>query len=289
MRSGAAIARRMASEDTDGKFLYAPLDLNALRNQLVRLEDTIIFGLVERASFKQNPAAYDPKGITVKGAAGALQFQGSYFSYYLTENEKVHARMRRYTSPDEHPFTQYNFLPKPVLPELKWPKTLCEPTGKWNLNDKILDFYMKKVIPSLCEEGNDQHYGSSVTLDVSLLQALSKRINYGKFVAEIKYRKNRALLRMLRERKDIAGIRKMITKPDVEAKILQRVQLKAVAYGNADVLSVIDDEITEPKQKKIDAAKGKINPKDISKLYEEIMEMTKQVQMKYLLERPLDE
>ncbi|GAB5359109.1 hypothetical protein AAMO2058_000516400 [Amorphochlora amoebiformis] len=271
------------------KFKFSPLDLNALRLQLVRLEETIIFGLIERSQFKQNPSAYAKDGIKVLGAGGASQFHGSIFSYYLTENEKVHAAMRRYTSPDEHPFTPYQYLPKPILPQLEWPKTLVEPSGKWNFNDKILKFYFDKVLKTLCEPGSDQHYGSCVTVDVGLLQALSKRINYGKFVAEIKYRQNKALIRRLLEKKDIQGIRKLITKPDVESKILQRVQLKAVAYGNPDVLSIIDDDLQGPKEgKAIDATKGKIDPKQISKLYEEIMELTKQVQMRYLLERPLD-
>jgi len=44
-----------------------------------------------------------------------------------------------------------------------------------------------------------------------------------------------------------------------------------------------------PLLEEIDRQKGKLDPKAISDLYEEIMELTKQVQMKYLLERPLDD
>ena len=36
--------------------------------------------------------------------------------------------------------------------------------------------------------GDDNNYGSSSMLDVTLLQALSKRIHYGMFVAEAKFR-----------------------------------------------------------------------------------------------------
>lgn len=36
--------------------------------------------------------------------------------------------------------------------------------------------------------GDDGNYGSAATLDVLCLQALSKRIHYGKFVAEAKFR-----------------------------------------------------------------------------------------------------
>uniref|UniRef100_A0A7S4DSG4 chorismate mutase n=2 Tax=Lotharella globosa TaxID=91324 RepID=A0A7S4DSG4_9EUKA len=105
MTDSISKGKSAAGANSDSKFEYAPLDLNALRGQLVRLEDTIIFGFVERAQFKQNPKAYKPDAIHIKGAGGATQFLGSYFSYFLTENEKVHAAMRRYTSPDEHPFT----------------------------------------------------------------------------------------------------------------------------------------------------------------------------------------
>ena len=36
--------------------------------------------------------------------------------------------------------------------------------------------------------GDDGNYGSAATLDVLVLQALSTRIHYGKFVAEAKFR-----------------------------------------------------------------------------------------------------
>jgi hypothetical protein len=36
--------------------------------------------------------------------------------------------------------------------------------------------------------GDDGNYGSAATLDVLCLAALSKRIHYGKFVAEAKFR-----------------------------------------------------------------------------------------------------
>lgn len=36
--------------------------------------------------------------------------------------------------------------------------------------------------------GDDNNYGSASMLDVAVLQALSKRIHYGMFVAEAKFR-----------------------------------------------------------------------------------------------------
>ena len=40
----------------------------------------------------------------------------------------------------------------------------------------------------ICGPGDDSQHGSAVLADVSVLQALSKRVHYGKFVAESKYK-----------------------------------------------------------------------------------------------------
>ncbi len=55
------------------------------------------------------------------------------------------------------------------------------------MNDSIMDIYLSKIIPSICEQGDDQQHGSSVNADVAALQAISKRVHYGKFVAEAKF------------------------------------------------------------------------------------------------------
>lgn len=39
----------------------------------------------------------------------------------------------------------------------------------------------------ICEPGDDEQHGSSVVCDVSALQALSRRVHLGKFVAESKF------------------------------------------------------------------------------------------------------
>ena len=82
------------------------LSLDTLRQALVRQEDTIIFALIERAQFAQNLKIYE---------AGVF-FDSSFLDYFLHQVECVHAKVRRYTSPDEYPFTQP--LPEPVLPRL---------------------------------------------------------------------------------------------------------------------------------------------------------------------------
>lgn len=47
---------------------------------------------------------------------------------------------------------------------------------------------LDRAAPAITADADDQNYGSSATLDVAALQALSKRIHYGKFVAEAKFR-----------------------------------------------------------------------------------------------------
>lgn len=57
-----------------------------------------------------------------------------------------------------------------------------------NVNERIMDLYLQRLLPGITEPGDDNNYGSSAMGDVLCLQALSKRIHYGKFVAEAKFR-----------------------------------------------------------------------------------------------------
>lgn len=64
-----------------------PLSLERIRSVLTRLEDTIIFGLIERAQFAHNPKIYQ------KGAfeeLRALDFKGSWLDWFLAETEAFH-------------------------------------------------------------------------------------------------------------------------------------------------------------------------------------------------------
>jgi chorismate mutase len=68
-------------------------------------------------------------------------------------------------------------------------------------------------------------------MDVACLQALSRRIHFGKFVAEAKFREDPdGFTKMIKER-DIEGLTNAITKPAVEQQVLKRLELKARTYG----------------------------------------------------------
>jgi chorismate mutase len=126
--------------------------------------------------------------------------------------------VRRYSSPEEHPFSKEQ-LPAPVLQPLRFPALLCNNTV--NVNDEILRWYIDRVIPALCVAGDDEQHGSSVLCDITALQALSKRIHLGKFVAESKFAADPATYCELLASDDVKGVVDLLTNVQVEERVLQ--------------------------------------------------------------------
>ena len=201
--------------------MSSQLSLGNIRSTLARLEETIIFGLIERAQFCENRITYERNGV-------GQQLDGeSLLGFLLRECERSHAKVRRYTSPDEHPF--YSELPEPILPALSYEDPIVPNTI--NMNSRIREAYEREIVPRICPPGDDRQWGSSSVNDVSLLQALSRRIHYGKFVAEAKYRNDSARFEPLVRRGDEAELMDTITDRTVEDQVLDRVHHKARAYG----------------------------------------------------------
>jgi chorismate mutase len=203
--------------------LVMTLRLDDIRSDLIRQEETIIFALIERAQFRLNDRIY----VSGTGGIAVPGFDGCFSDFMLYETECVHARVRRYTSPEEHPF--FEELPQPVLPAFDGPGVLAPNTV--NVNAQIKQLYRTRMLPAICAAGDDDNYGSSATCDVACLQALSKRIHYGKFVAESKYIEEPMVYDRLIADGDAAGIEEKLTRKDVEARLLKRVERKAAAYG----------------------------------------------------------
>ena len=106
------------------------------------------------------------------------------------------------------------------------------------------------------DRGEEQeNYGSAATCDVSCLQALSRRIHYGKFVAEAKFRKETERFVEMIKRGDRRGIDEAITDAKVERKVLERLRLKAKTYG------------TDPDPDLRSADPGKINVDAVVSMY----------------------
>ncbi len=68
-----------------------PLSLERIRAILTRLEDTIIFSLIERAQFAHNPKAYRRGEMKELKDIG---FTGSWLEWFLKETESFHGELR---------------------------------------------------------------------------------------------------------------------------------------------------------------------------------------------------
>jgi chorismate mutase len=234
--------------------------LDSIRGVLMRLEETIIFALIERAQFAANPPVYQA------GRFGAATGGESLIGYLLHETEHTHARLRRYTSPDEHPF--FADLPAPILPALRFDESPLR-NNRVNLNAALRRVYETAIVPFMCKAGDDAQYGSSAVCDVACLQALSRRIHYGKFVAESKYRQCAGEFQDALRAGDRAAVLRLITDPLVEERVLKRVELKARTYGQ--------DLDGGPGQVKLD-------PAHVLAVYSRwIIPLTKEVEVEYLL------
>lgn len=155
--------------------------------------------------------------------------------YMLREQERIQSRVRRYQSPDEYPFFP-DALESPILAPLEYPRILHE--NDVNVNPVIKSRYINEILPHACKEfgredrgETQENYGSAATADVACLQALSRRIHFGKFVAESKFRKDTEKFVKMIKAGDREGIDDAITDATVEKAVLERLRLKAKTYG----------------------------------------------------------
>ena len=231
------------------------------------LEETIIFKLIDRAQFRFNPSVYKPGKSRFAGAA-----RQSLFSLRLWHQEKMDALFGRFCVPEERPFCK-------GLPKTRRTVSL-PPTGLHiknmdaiNLTVKIMAAYLK-LVPRICRPGKDGHFGSSVEHDVYALQAIARRIHYGAlYVGECKFRSDPARYTALIRSKDRRGMLALLTRKEVEDKIIGRIRVKvAAAQAKADrgVRHVID-------------------VREMLGFYRDcIIPLTKEGEMLYLFNRTLD-
>ncbi|TDH67470.1 hypothetical protein CCR75_004130 [Bremia lactucae] len=255
-----------------------PVKLDDFRNVLIRQEETIIFALIERAQFPRNLEVYVNMKESTSAAFGGLRgkyttFDGSLLDFMLLETEKLHALARRYTSPDENAFFPH-LLPEPILPIVEYPRVLRP--NRINVNSQIMIVYQEKILPGLtAPTSNDSVFGSTATADIAVLQALSKRIHFGKFIAEAKFQAEMERYSKLILANNVLGIMEALTNIAVENKVLERVKLKASTYGQ-------DPDAPATSNGKY----RKVDPQLISDLYRDfVMPLTKEVQVQYLLQR----
>jgi chorismate mutase len=132
-------------------------------------------------------------------------------------------------------------------------------------------WYVDKIIDRLCQGGDDEQHGSSVLCDILALQALSRRVHYGKFVAESKYLGDPVTYARLVEKGDVAAILELLTNVEVERRVLRRAFVKASTYGQ-DITGTTEGY--------------KVEPMLIADIYRDmIIPLTKDVEVRYLFRR----
>jgi chorismate mutase len=246
--------------------------------------------LIERVQFPLNKTIYVPGGVKIPNSEHSLM------DYMLREQERLQSHVRRYQSPDEYPFFP-DVLEDPILQPLSYPHILHE--NDVNVNDVIKERYIKEILPAVCpqfgreDRGETQeNYGSAATCDVACLQALSRRIHFGKFVAEAKFQKDPETFVRLIRAGDREGIDAAITNAQVEKKVLERLGLKAKTYGT-------DPAFPDEQGSKIDidavVAMYQVGSHGMNKdltlhianfeLQECVIPLTKVVEVEYLMQR----
>jgi chorismate mutase len=296
------------------------LSLESIRSSLIRQEETIIFALIERAQFRCNPVVYEKGGFgrdlgipagsqpTRHDDDDGAETTLSLFEYMMIGTEALHCAARRYLSPEEHPFypERLPIGPLEALPELLYRTDLLSSQGganKVNFNKRLLENYLNMIVPALCQSGDDEQYGSSALCDIAALQALSRRVHYGKFVAESKYQSGPDEYQRLVDAGDADGVMARLTNVEVEEKVLRRARLKAATYGSEPILSHLPPiEGSDPKSSLVAAAAasavvsaldavnsnymGKVDPFLIEDVYRNIIiPMTKDIEVAYLFRR----
>lgn len=263
------------------------LDLNNIRTALIRMEDTILFDMIERNQFYKSSAIYDKEKLKIPSRLN----DGTYTSlleFLLQESEKTHGLVRRYQAPDELAFFP-DLIPEPILPPNKYPKLLASYSKEINVNKEILQVYIDHIMPLISahsernmeseeEQEQEENFGSCAICDIELLQALSRRIHFGKFVAESKYLSDKARFKKLILDKDVDGLDAAITNEKVEELVLERLEKKASTYG------------VDPTLRWSQKSQGKIEPGVAREIYKKwVIPLTKKVEVDYLLRRLEDE
>ena len=213
------------------------------------------------------------------------------------------------------------------FPEILYPNTI-------NVNASILSLYTRSIVPRITraatirlatlkrslgysgdgEYEDDGNYGSAATIDVEVLQAISKRVHYGiiisgstyssiqlnlrtnnpgKFVSESKFRSDPAAFIPHIKSQNREALAALITKPEVERRLLDRVRNKTSMYGQGFGPDGLPLSLKGPPSPQTDLSinslhvgAGKIEVDGVVELYEfYIIPLTKEVEVRIAIPR----
>ncbi|KAF7101123.1 hypothetical protein CFC21_102520 [Triticum aestivum] len=259
----------------------AGLGLDTVRGFLTREEDTVIFSLIERAKHPMNLPAYDDRACF--GPAGRHgRRNGSFVELFVRESEQIQAKAGRYQSQQEVPFFQSR-VPFTLAPPYNFTTDLHPGAASVNVNDAIWGMYFSELLPQLANNGSDDgNYAVTAASDLACLQALSRRINYGRYVAEVKFRGDQQRYTALIRSKDKDALMKLLTSEAQEDVVKRRVEKKAMVFGQDVTLN----GPTETGDDTSSQSSFKVAPSVVYELYDRwVIPLTKQVEIEYLLHR----
>lgn len=256
------------SSSRDNEQASIQISLNSVRDSLIRQEDSIVFSLIERCRHPYNAPAYDKSFLKPSGSSLA--------EIFVREAEQLHAKAGRYENPEEVPFSED--LPLPLFPPYNYPQVLHPVAASVSITKTIWNMYFNELLPLLTSKGDDGNYASTLALDLACLQVLSRRIHYGKYVAEVKFRDAPMEYTSAIRDKDTEALMRMLTFEKVEEMVKRRVAKKAMVFGQQVTL--------EEGNLGGDTSSYKVDPALVSRLYSDwIIPLTKVVEVEYLLLR----
>ncbi|KNA05442.1 hypothetical protein SOVF_190380 [Spinacia oleracea] len=265
--------RLLATVNNNGSF-HCPndgndsLSLDSIRKTLIGLEDTIVYSLIERSKLPLNSLAYQSSPFP-----GG--FHGSLMEFLVKGTESVQAQGGRYQSPEEVPFFPDNLPPPFVHRPVNCWQGLPPAAASVNVSKNIWDFYVNQFLPLLAAKGDDGNYALSVASDLACLQVISRRIHFGKYVAEVKFRNETEAYTAAIRAKDKNTLMNLLTDSKVEAMVMQRVAKKATVFGQEVTLNATSN-----------SNNYKVDPSLVSRLYNEwVIPLTKDIEVEYLLRR----
>ncbi|RZC71808.1 hypothetical protein C5167_034984 [Papaver somniferum] len=289
------------------------LTLDSIRHSLIRQEDSIIFSLLERAQYSYNSETYTADTFEIDGFHGSLieyMVRGTEKLHAQVGRYKSPDEHPFFPSDLPEPVLpplQYPQVLHPIADSINinnriWdmyfkkllPRLVKEGNdgncGSTAVCDTIcLQYYRKTqkstMLPILeisegtCQQSIDSVILTSVALVpvLAYFHALSKRIHYGKYVAEAKFRASPAVYEAAIKAQDADRLMQLLTYEEVEASVKRRVEMKTKTYGQ-EVNTSENTDGSDPVYK--------IRPSLVADLYGDwIMPLTKEVQVAYLLRR----
>ncbi|KAG8752509.1 chorismate mutase aro7 [Ceratobasidium sp. 428] len=138
IRQASVFQHKLLMPSTQSNYMSPvdPLSLNRIRSNLIRLEDTIIFSLIERAQFALNPRIYERDCFD---ELRAMKWRGSWLEWFMKETETFHGKFVSESKFRAHPA---DFIPHILNPN---PDALLKLITKPEVEAALLERVKRKA------------------------------------------------------------------------------------------------------------------------------------------------